>query len=278
MTDPTGAPRERAFRDLPITIREKPRTTGLTEIRGVYYTAIGAATTVDLISTYGRYIDSFKFSAGGFMLLDEPDITRIVDACHANDVEVSTGGYLQSLLPRNADLVPSYLDECKRLGFDIVEVDTGMLSISENHFVALVERVVSAGLKAKAEVGVQFGAAGASTPEALAREPRKDLAGVARLARRCLDAGAYMIMLESEGVTEGVDVWAAEVPSALAAAVGLENVMFEAADPVVFEWYVKQFGPDVNLFVDHTQIAQLATLRTGLWGTLSTWGRVVGLA
>lgn len=33
--------------------------------------------------------------------------------------------------------------------------------------------------------------------------------------------------------------------------------------------------PTVNLFVDHSQIVRLECLRSGIWGTASTWGRVV---
>ena len=51
--------------------------------------------------------------------------------------------------------------------------------------------------------------------------------------------------------------------------------MFEAADPDVFAWYVKNYGPDVNLFVDHCQIVQLECLRAGIWGTHDTWGRML---
>ena len=51
--------------------------------------------------------------------------------------------------------------------------------------------------------------------------------------------------------------------------------MFEAADPEVFAWYIKNYGPEVNLFVDHSQIVQLECLRSGLWGNKSLWGRVV---
>jgi phosphosulfolactate synthase (CoM biosynthesis protein A) len=55
----------------------------------------------------------------------------------------------------------------------------------------------------------------------------------------------------------------------------LGKVMFEAADPEVFGWYVKNYGPEVNLFVDHSQIVQLESLPRGNWGTKSLWGRVV---
>jgi len=50
--------------------------------------------------------------------------------------------------------------------------------------------------------------------------------------------------------------------------------MFEAADPEVFAWYIKNYGCDVNLFVDHSQIVQLECLRAGIWGPKSLWGRV----
>src|SRR5207244_11928169 len=45
--------------------------------------------------------------------------------------------------------------------------------------------------------------------------------------------------------------------------------------PDVFAWYIKNYGADVNLFVDHSQIVQLECLRAGIWGTKSGWGRVV---
>ncbi len=56
---------------------------------------------------------------------------------------------------------------------------------------------------------------------------------------------------------------------------GIDKVMFEAADPAVFEWYVKTEGSEVNLFVDHSQIVQLTALRSGIWGTKGSWGRVL---
>lgn len=75
--------------------------------------------------------------------------------------------------------------------------------------------------------------------------------------------------------TENVKEWRTDVVSAVAGEVGLEKVMFEAADPEVFAWYVRDYGPEVNLFVDHSQVVQLEALRSGLWGTKSMWGRVM---
>jgi phosphosulfolactate synthase (CoM biosynthesis protein A) len=78
-----------------------------------------------------------------------------------------------------------------------------------------------------------------------------------------------MIMVESEGITESVRSWRTDVPAKFANALGLQAVMFEAADPAVFAWYIKNYGPEVNLVVDHSQIVQLETLRSGILGTKS---------
>jgi phosphosulfolactate synthase (CoM biosynthesis protein A) len=43
----------------------------------------------------------------------------------------------------------------------------------------------------------------------------------------------------------------------------------------VFGWYIKNYGAEVNLFVDHSQIVQLECLRAGVGGTKSVCGRVV---
>ena len=149
------------------------------------------------------------------------------------------------------------------------------MTLPADDLVRLTRMVSEAGLKPKPEVGIQFGAGGATTPAELEQEGTRDSGYAIDLARRCLDAGAYMIMIESEGITEEVTSWRTDVVATIARELGLEKVMFEAADPEVFGWYVKNYGPEVNLFVDHSQIVQLECLRRGIWGTKSLWGRVV---
>jgi phosphosulfolactate synthase (CoM biosynthesis protein A) len=96
-------------------------------------------------------------------------------------------------------------------------------------------------------------------------------------ARRFLEAGVYMIMIESEGITENADPWQTDIIARFVNELDMEKLMFEAADPPVFEWYIKNYGCEVNLFVDHSQIIQLECLRAGIWGTKDTWGRIQGL-
>jgi phosphosulfolactate synthase (CoM biosynthesis protein A) len=171
--------------------------------------------------------------------------------------------------------VERYLEECRELGFDLVEISSGFVTLPLDDLVGLTRAVAEAGLKPKPEVGIQFGAGGTSTVEALEAEGTRDVSLAIELAKRHLDAGAHMIMIESEGITEQVREWCTDVVAHIVAELGLERVMFEAAEPAVFSWYIKNYGIDVNLFVDHGQIVQLEGLRAGIWGTQDTWGRML---
>jgi phosphosulfolactate synthase (CoM biosynthesis protein A) len=73
-------------------------------------------------------------------------------------------------------------------------------------------------------------------------------------------------MIESEGITENTS-GRKDVMQHILRDLPTEKVMFEAADPKVFNWYVREFGSDINLSVDHSQIVQLSCLREGIWGS-----------
>jgi phosphosulfolactate synthase (CoM biosynthesis protein A) len=229
----------------------------------------------DILETMGTYVDSVKFAAGSFSLMPRKAVKELIDLCHQYDVLVSTGGFIEYVLTQGAVAVARYIQECKSLGFDIIEVSSGFITIPSDDWLRLVEAVQKAGLKPKPEVGIQFGAGGATAAAELEAEGTRDPGWAIIQAKRFIDAGAYMVMIESEGITENVKVWRTDVPARIADALGLEKVMFEAADPEVFAWYIKNYGPEVNLFVDHSQIVHLECLRSGIWGTKSLWGRVL---
>jgi phosphosulfolactate synthase (CoM biosynthesis protein A) len=266
----------RAFDFLRVNRRPpKPRTRGVTEVRGPYYTPFGRHALVDLLETVGEHVDALKFGGGSFALYPRAALRDLIDRCHAHQVRVSTGGFVEYVLTQGADAVRRYFAECKELGFDTVEVSAGFVTIPDDDFVRLAGDVQKAGLAAKAEVGIQFGAGGASAASDLTAAGTRDAGRAIGLAKRCLAAGAAEVMIESEGITENVTAWRTDVVARVADELGLGKVMFEAADPAVFAWYVKTYGPDVNLFVDHSQAVQLACLRAGIWGTTDVWGRVV---
>jgi phosphosulfolactate synthase (CoM biosynthesis protein A) len=266
----------RSFPFLQVNQREgKPRKRGLTEIRGPYYSVVGRRYLEDLFETMGAYVDSLKFAGGSFVLMPERAVRDIIELCHDHDVLVSTGGFIERVLVQGGNAVRQYVVECKRLGFDIIEISAGFVSIPTDDWLRLIELVRKSGLKAKPEVGIQFGAGGATAVAELQAEGTRDPSWAIAQAKRFLEAGAEIIMIESEGITENVDPWRTDVPAKFINEIGMEQLMFEAADPDVFAWYIKNYGAEVNLFVDHSQIVQLECLRAGIWGTKSLWGRVV---
>jgi phosphosulfolactate synthase (CoM biosynthesis protein A) len=266
---------DRAFGFLKMNRREpKPRGRGVTEIRGPYYSPMGVRYLRDILETMGAYVDSLKFAGGSFALMPRQAVKEIIDLAHQYQVEVSTGGFIEYVITQGPAAVESYMQECKAIGFDTIELSAGFITIPTEDWLRLVERVRRLGLKPKPEIGIQFGAGGASSAEALEAEGTQDAQWMIARGKRFLGAGAEMIMIESEGITESVRSWRTDVPARVIDQLGLEHVMFEAADPAVFAWYIKNYGPEVNLFVDHSQIVQLECLRSGIWGTAGLWGRV----
>jgi len=76
----------------------------------------------------------------------------------------------------------------------------------------------------KPEVGIQFG--GGATPVAeLEAEGTKDPAWAIAQARRFLDAGAYLIMIQSEGITENVRASRTDVAARIIEALGLDKIV-----------------------------------------------------
>ena len=223
-TDTTTSTDELAFSFLRCSHRpSKPRTRGITEIRGPYYTVMGPRYLKDVLETMGAHVDALKFAGGSFTLMPERALREILDTAHEHDVLVSTGGFIEHVLTQGPQAVDRYIDEVARLGFDILEISSGFISIPTDDILRLVERVQRAGLKAKPEVGIQFGAGGATTPQELAQEGTRDVGYAIDLAQRCLDAGAYMIMIESEGITEEVTTWRTDVVARIARELGLRE-------------------------------------------------------
>ncbi|WP_340103607.1 phosphosulfolactate synthase [Rhodohalobacter sp. 8-1] len=268
--------KEKTFDFLNKNEREsKPRTKGVTEIRGPYYDVMGKRYLKDIMETMGEHVDSLKFSGGSFSLMPKKAVTELIDIAHDYNSLVSTGGFMEYVLTQGKESVDKYIETCKDYGFDIIEISAGFITLPTDDWLRLIEKVQSAGLKAKPEIGIQFGVGGDTATSELESEGTLDTGYAAKQARRFVDAGAYMIMIESEGITENADPWRTDVPAEFINEIGLEKLMFEAADPEVFAWYIKNYGPEVNMFVDNSQIVQLETLRRGIWGTKSLWGRVL---
>ena len=250
----------------------KPRKTGVIEIRGPYYAPTTIGYVKDLLEMWGDYIDGFKFAGGSMRLLSVDMVKNILKVCHDYDVYVSTGGFVERIIVQGADAVDRYLEECKSLGFDIVEVSSGLAPIPLEDKVEIVKQVKKMGMIPKPEISLMIGA-GAGTHIVGYKPKLRSVDDLMKEAREHLKAGAHIMMLESEGITEDLppSKWRTDVIKKLVSEFGFESWMFESSDPPVFKWYLKNFGSNVNLFIDHSQIVEYTAWRTKLWGDPEIW-------
>src|SRR4051812_49729973 len=88
-----------AFSFIPRAARTaKPRKTGLTEIRGPYYSAYGPRHLADVLDIAGRWVDGIKYAGGSFALMP-PDIVKSMNRlAHERDAYVSTGGGVEKMV------------------------------------------------------------------------------------------------------------------------------------------------------------------------------------
>ncbi len=253
---------------------EKPRKTGIIEFRGPYYNSVSYGYLKDLLDDWAFFVDGYKFAGGSMRLLPRSRVRQIIHACHNYRLYVSTGGFVERVIVQGAKAVDQYLKECKTLGFDVVEVSSGMAPITLEDKLKLIEQVQKLGMKPKPEVTMMIGA-GAGT-HIIGYEQKMELKPYDEFAKEIamhLKAGIEMIMIESEGLTEDLppEEWKTDVLKKLADQFGFEHLMFEAADPEVFKWYLQNFGKDVNLFIDYSQIVEFTAWKTKLWGDPQIW-------
>jgi phosphosulfolactate synthase (CoM biosynthesis protein A) len=152
------------------------------------------------VSTLTRWINLFS----------KERLTKLIDTAHKHGAYVSTGGFIERVLATSAGdraTVERYIKTCKDVGFDVLEISSGFLSIPTEDWVELTHAVAKAGLKPKPEIGIQWGAGGDASVAELESAGTRDPAWLIGRGKELLDAGAYMLMIESEGITENVREW-----------------------------------------------------------------------
>lgn len=251
---------------------EKPRIYGVTEMMGPHHSLFSQNLLEDIFDSMGQFIDGLKFTGGSKSLLPKDYIKGVTRLAHDHNVYVSTGDWAEYLLRRGPSGFKEYIEECKQLGFDTIELNAGSLGVSEDTLLRYVRLIKSSGLKAKPQFSVKFEksdvpvdrdrAFGAYMPPAH-KNPEfiEDVDLLIRRAERCLEAGADMIMIDADDVCRQADSLRADIIAKVIGRLGLQKTMFEASNPRTSEWFVKQYGPKVNLFVDHSQVMGLECLR-----------------
>ncbi|EXB31410.1 Phosphosulfolactate synthase [Morus notabilis] len=251
---------------------EKPRRYGVTEMRGPYYTHLSQNLLQDIFESMGEFVDGLKFSGGSHSLMPKSFIKKVIDIAHQHDVYVSTGDWAEHILRQGPSAFKQYVEECKQLGFDTVEVNVGSLELPEESLLRFVRLIKSGGLKVKPLFAVKFNksdlpvggdrAFGAYiVPTPRSSEFVEDVDLLIRRAERCLEAGADMIMIDADDICNHVDSVRADIIAKIIGRLGLERTMFEASNPRTSEWFINQYGPRVNLFVGHSHVMDLECVR-----------------
>ncbi|PON64820.1 (2R)-phospho-3-sulfolactate synthase [Trema orientale] len=251
---------------------EKPRSFGVTEMRGPHYTLFAQNALQDIFESMGQFVDGLKFSGGSHSLMPKSFVKEVIDMAHEHDIYVSTGDWAEHMLRKGPSAFKQYIEECKQLGFDTVELNVESLEVPEDSLLRFVRLIKSGGLKAKPQFAVKFNksdlpvggdrAFGAYiVPTPRSSEFVEDVDLLIRRAERCLEAGADMIMIDADDVCKHIDSVRADIISKIIGRLGLERTMFEASNPRTYEWFVKNYGPRVNLFVEHSHVMDLECLR-----------------
>ena len=169
----------------------------------------------------GVYVDALKFAGGSFSLMPREVVKELIDLCHEHDVLVSTGGLHRVRAdPGPRGRRPLHRRSARSWASTSIEISTGFITHSHRRLAAPGR----AGPEGRAQ-----GQAGGGDPVRRGRrhagrgaggrgDPRPGWA--IDQAQRFLDAGAYMIMIESEGITENVRTWRTDVAARIVDAAG----------------------------------------------------------
>ncbi|MCC6917656.1 MAG: phosphosulfolactate synthase [Alphaproteobacteria bacterium] len=240
--------------------RPKPRNVGLTEVRTPAHSLARISSYVEVLAPY---LDSVKWTCGTQRLLPRSTVREINDYLHSKQIEVSSGGLIETVMPLGEKAVRRYLEQSKELGFDIIEISSAFVGISLEDKCNLVRAVRELGLKPKPEVN------------AYSPGDRRHISSekVIREASAVLEAGAWKIMIEEDGIfsvgNDGADPksWNRDLAWRLANRIPQEYLYWEASDNRICMWLLNSFGPDINLFGGDEQLGYIAAFRAGVFAT-----------
>jgi phosphosulfolactate synthase len=240
----------KAFGFLRVPTRSaKPRSHGLTILSDKH---LGPRAVEDLLETGADYLDWVKVSMGSARVLTEDVLRQKITLYRAADVRVLLTGDVFELAV-NQGAVRRVYDTAASLGFDGVEMATAQTILSLDAKATLVGLAKHCGLTAIAEIG-QKGV----------YDRPADGSWLAHEGRVLQEAGADMILLQGEGIMEGVDVIDAAALYAVASHLGTARVIYQAKDERAQAWFIENFGPEANLDIDMGQLLRLELMRRGL--------------
>jgi phosphosulfolactate synthase len=229
----------------------KPRATGITHVldRG-----LPLAQSADLLAANGPYVDVWKLGWGISYL--DPNLAAKLELLAGHRVLASPGGTLLEIAWEQGRAA-EFLDWARACGFPCVEVSAGTVAMDDAAKQDLIEQAAQHFI-VLAEVGTKDPGVHL-TPEQWAQAVSRDLA-----------AGATWVLAEGRasgtvGIYDTSGAVRQDVIEAMVSVTGPGSIVFEAPRDSQQAWFVRRFGPDVNLANVHPADALgLETLRLSL--------------
>ena len=213
---------------------------------------LGPRAWEDILETAGDYIDVVKLGWGTAYVT--PNLTRKLEVLR--DKRVVMGGTLfEAVWARGK--VDEYRRWLGELGLNHVEISDGAVEIPREEKLELIADLAR-DFTVLSEVGSKDSSVEFSVDE------------WTTWMREELDAGAWKVIAEArEGGTAGIFTsggdMRAELVEEIGSGVGCDEVIWEAPTKSAQAWFVKAFGPEVNVGnIPPEEVIPLETLRLGL--------------
>jgi phosphosulfolactate synthase len=215
---------------------------------------LGPRAWEDVLETAGDYISIVKLGWGTAVVTQ--NLERKLDVLREKPVVIG-GTFFEVVYAK--DQLDEYKSWLTGLGITHVELSDGTIDIPRERKLELIADFAR-DFTVLSEVGSKD-----SSVEYTATEWKQWL-------REELEAGAWKVITEArEGGTAGIfdstGGMRTELIGEIALEIGPVNVIFEAPSKAAQAWFIKQFGPSVNLGnIPPEEVIPLETLRLGLRG------------
>ena len=232
----------------------KPRNSGITM---VIDSGLPTAQFTDLVSSFGALIDFIKFGWGTSVV--SPNIEDKLAAARTHGVDFYLGGTLFEKYVIQ-DRFDEFRGICREYGATTVEVSNGTAPMTHEEKAAYVEKLAG-DFRVVAEVGFKDNVQSENFP------PKKWIEAI----RRDLDAGAYMVTLETRESGKGGicrpngELRYGLIEEILDSGIDANQLMFEAPTNELQGYFVKRVGTNVNLGnIAADAVVSCETIRLGL--------------
>ena len=245
--------------DVPRVVR--PRPNGITMVLDRLQ-----ALNPEELAYLAPYFDIAKVGWGLPLLLSREKVRERVQRYHDVGVEVSTGGTLLEYAIVH-DRVAQMMDEARELGFDLVEVSSGIIELSQHQIERLVEQAKRRSFDYFIEVGKKDPQHQLSLKETNSQITHARTLRPRRVVVESRESGRGVGIYDSDGAIkwDWVRSILAENPA--------EELLFEAPLESQQIQLLRELGAEANLGnISLSSVAPLASERLGLRG--DTFGTI----